>query len=73
MRIKISSTPRRYLAALNAAPRSLSAGLSHMFHGRAAWACMPAPECFRLESVTVSRYAYRDNKIPAPWPPANPA
>ena len=30
-------------------------------------------EYFRLESVTVSRYAYRGNKIPAPWPPANPA
>ena len=26
-------------------------------------------EYFRLESVTVSRYAYRGNKIPAPWPP----
>jgi RNA-directed DNA polymerase len=30
-------------------------------------------EYFRLESVTVSRYAYRGNKIPAPWPPANHA
>jgi RNA-directed DNA polymerase len=28
---------------------------------------------FRIESVTVSRYAYRGNKIPSPWPPANPA
>jgi RNA-directed DNA polymerase len=30
-------------------------------------------EYFRIEGVTVSRYAYRGNKIPAPWPPANPA
>jgi RNA-directed DNA polymerase len=30
-------------------------------------------EYFRLESVTVSRYAYRGNKIPTPWPPADPA
>ncbi len=30
-------------------------------------------EFFRIESVTVSRYAYRGNKIPSPWPPANPA
>ena len=28
---------------------------------------------FRLQGVTVSRYAYRGNKIPTPWPPANPA
>jgi len=28
---------------------------------------------FRLQGVTVSRYAYRGNKIPSPWPPANPA
>ncbi len=28
---------------------------------------------FRIEGVTVSRYAYRGNKIPSPWPPANPA
>ena len=30
-------------------------------------------EYFRLQSVTVSRYAYRGNKIPPRWPPANPA
>jgi RNA-directed DNA polymerase len=30
-------------------------------------------EYFRLESVTVSRYAYRGNKIPTPWPTTNPA
>ena len=30
-------------------------------------------EFFRIECVTVSRYAYRGNKIPSPWPPANPA
>jgi RNA-directed DNA polymerase len=30
-------------------------------------------EYFRIQGVTVSRYAYRGNKIPAPWPPANPA
>jgi RNA-directed DNA polymerase len=30
-------------------------------------------EYFRIQSVTVSRYAYRGNKIPRPWPPANPA
>ena len=30
-------------------------------------------EYFRIEDVTVTRYAYRGNKIPAPWPPANPA
>ena len=28
---------------------------------------------FRIESVTVSRYAYRGTKIPSPWPTANPA
>ena len=26
---------------------------------------------FRINGVTVSRYAYRGNKIPTPWPPAN--
>src|SRR5215467_5043985 len=30
-------------------------------------------EYLRLQGVTVSRYAYRGNKIPSPWPPANPA
>jgi RNA-directed DNA polymerase len=30
-------------------------------------------EFFRIEKVTVSRYTYRGNKIPSPWPPANPA
>ena len=30
-------------------------------------------EYFRIQGVTVSRYAYRGNKIPSPWPPANPA
>jgi RNA-directed DNA polymerase len=28
---------------------------------------------FRIREVTVSRYTYRGNKIPSPWPPANPA
>ena len=28
---------------------------------------------FRIEAVTVTRYAYRGNKIPSPWPTANPA
>ena len=30
-------------------------------------------EYFRIEGVSVSRYTYRGNKIPTPWPPANPA
>jgi RNA-directed DNA polymerase len=30
-------------------------------------------EYFRIQGVTVSRYSYRGNKIPTPWPPANPA
>ena len=30
-------------------------------------------EFFRIEKVTVSRYTYRGNKIPAPWPATNPA
>lgn len=30
-------------------------------------------EYFRIEKVTVTRYHYRGNKIPTPWPPANPA
>ena len=30
-------------------------------------------EYFRIEGVTVSRYTYRGNKIPTPWPPADPA
>jgi hypothetical protein len=30
-------------------------------------------EYFRIEKVTVTRYLYRGNKIPTPWPPANPA
>jgi hypothetical protein len=30
-------------------------------------------EYFRIEAVTVTRYTYRGNKIPSPWPPANPA
>ncbi len=30
-------------------------------------------EYFRIQGVTVSRYAYRGNKIPTPWPLANPA
>ena len=29
-------------------------------------------EYFRIQGVTVSRYAYRGNKIPSPWPPTNP-
>lgn len=28
---------------------------------------------FRIEKVTVSRYTYRGNKIPTPWPTTNPA
>ena len=30
-------------------------------------------EFFRIEKVTVSRYSYRGNKIPTPWPIPNPA
>jgi len=30
-------------------------------------------EYFRIEGVTVSRYTYRGNKIPTPWPTPNPA
>ena len=30
-------------------------------------------EFFRIEKVTVSRYSYRGNKIPVPWPTTNPA
>jgi RNA-directed DNA polymerase len=30
-------------------------------------------EFFRIEKVTVSRYAYRGNKIPSPWPTTNHA
>jgi RNA-directed DNA polymerase len=30
-------------------------------------------EFFRIAKVTVSRYTYRGNKIPAPWPTTNPA
>jgi RNA-directed DNA polymerase len=30
-------------------------------------------EYFRIQGVTVSRYVYRGNKIPAPWPIPNPA
>jgi RNA-directed DNA polymerase len=30
-------------------------------------------EYFRIQGMTVSRYAYRGNKIPSPWPPTNPA
>jgi RNA-directed DNA polymerase len=30
-------------------------------------------EYFRIEGVKVSRYAYRGNKIPTPWPSTNPA
>lgn len=29
-------------------------------------------EYFRIEGVTVSRYGYRGNKIPTPWPSTNP-
>jgi RNA-directed DNA polymerase len=29
-------------------------------------------EYFRIEGVTVSRYAYRGTQIPTPWPPTNP-
>jgi len=28
---------------------------------------------FRIEAVAVSRYTYRGNQIPTPWPPTNPA
>ncbi len=28
---------------------------------------------FRIAGVTVSRYTYRGNKIPTPWPTTNPA
>jgi RNA-directed DNA polymerase len=30
-------------------------------------------ELFRIEKVAVTRYAYRGNKIPSPWPAMNPA
>ena len=30
-------------------------------------------EFFRIEKVKVSRYTYRGNKIPTPWPTTNPA
>jgi RNA-directed DNA polymerase len=30
-------------------------------------------EYFRIQGVTVSRYAYRGNKIPTPWPPVTSA
>ena len=30
-------------------------------------------EFFRIEKVTVTRYTYRGNKIPTPWPAPNPA
>jgi RNA-directed DNA polymerase len=30
-------------------------------------------EFFRIAKVTVSRYSYRGNKIPTPWPTPNPA
>ena len=30
-------------------------------------------EYFRIQGVTVSRYTYRGNKIPTPWPTTNPA
>jgi group II intron reverse transcriptase/maturase len=30
-------------------------------------------EYFRIEAVAVSRYTYRGNQIPTPWPPTNPA
>jgi RNA-directed DNA polymerase len=30
-------------------------------------------EYFRIAKVTVSRYTYRGNKIPTPWPTTNPA
>jgi RNA-directed DNA polymerase len=30
-------------------------------------------EYYRIQGVTVSRYAYRGNKIPTQWPPTNPA
>jgi len=30
-------------------------------------------EYYRIQGVTVSRYAYRGHKIPTPWPPTNPA
>ena len=30
-------------------------------------------ELFRIEKVAVTRYAYRGNKIPSPWPATNPA
>ncbi|MGZ4618727.1 MAG: hypothetical protein ACXV3F_08360 [Frankiaceae bacterium] len=29
-------------------------------------------EFFRIEKVTVSRYTYRGDKIPTPWPTTNP-
>jgi RNA-directed DNA polymerase len=46
----------------------------HLKNGSGRWVIAAGGvEYFRLQSVTVSRYAYRGNKIPNPWSPANPA
>ncbi|MBP2707460.1 group II intron reverse transcriptase/maturase [Microbispora sp. RL4-1S] len=46
----------------------------HLKTGTGRWVIAAGGvEYFRLQGVTVSRYAYRGTKIPSPWPPANPA
>ncbi|MBM0238583.1 hypothetical protein JNW88_18050, partial [Micromonospora sp. ATA32] len=47
----------------------------HLTNGAGRWViAADGVEYFRIEGVTVSRYTYRGNKIPTPWPTTtNPA
>lgn len=47
----------------------------HLKNGSGRWVIAAGGvEYFSLSKrMTVTRYAYRGNKIPSPWPPANPA
>ncbi|MEU5943905.1 group II intron reverse transcriptase/maturase [Micromonospora sp. NPDC047548] len=47
----------------------------HLTKGTGRWViAADGVEYYSIEKrMTVSRYAYRGNKIPTPWPPANPA
>jgi RNA-directed DNA polymerase len=47
----------------------------HLTKGTGQWViAADGVEYYSIEKrMTVSRYAYRGNKIPTPWPPANPA
>jgi RNA-directed DNA polymerase len=60
--------------AADTPPLELGSAPRHLATAEGRWQiAADGVEFFRIEGVTVSRYAYRGNKIPTPWPTTNPA